>query len=150
MLGICSLSARVLHKTLLVSFLMYGSETVLWKEKERSRIRTIQMDNLKALLGIRRMDRFPNAQIKELCGVMNGVDKRIDEGVLWWFSQVERMKNDRFAKRVYVGECTGSHSVGRLWKRWTDIVKECLRKKEVWMSGKQGGWCRIGVNGGGL
>ena len=28
--------ARVLHETLVVPVLMYGSETVLWKEKERS------------------------------------------------------------------------------------------------------------------
>ena len=34
---------------------------------------------------------------------MKGVDERIDEGVLWWFSYVERMENDRIAKRVYVG-----------------------------------------------
>ena len=29
----------VLHETLLVPVLMYGSETMIWKEKERSRIR---------------------------------------------------------------------------------------------------------------
>ena len=28
--------ARVLHETLLVPVLMYGSETMIWKEKERS------------------------------------------------------------------------------------------------------------------
>ena len=39
--------ARVLHETLLVPILMYGSETMLWKEKERSRIRAVQIDNLK-------------------------------------------------------------------------------------------------------
>ena len=33
------------------------------------------------------------------------VDERINEGVLRWFGHVERMENDRFAKRVYVGEC---------------------------------------------
>ena len=38
--------ARVLHETLLVPVLMYGSETMLWKEKERSRVRAVQMDNL--------------------------------------------------------------------------------------------------------
>ena len=48
--------ARVLHETLLVPVLMYGSETMLWKEEERSRIRAVQMDNLRDLLGIRRMD----------------------------------------------------------------------------------------------
>ena len=41
------------------------------------------------------------------------IDERIDEGVVRWFGHVERMKRDRIAKRVYVGECVGSHSVGR-------------------------------------
>ena len=57
--------ARVLHETLLVPVLMYGSETMLWKEK-RSRIRDVQMDNFRGLLGIRRMDRVSNAWIREL------------------------------------------------------------------------------------
>ena len=26
----------------------------------------------------------------------------------------------RLSKRVYVGECDGSRSVGRPWKRWID------------------------------
>ena len=56
--------ARVLHETLLVPVLMYGSETVIWKE--RSRIRPVQMDSLRGLLDIKRMDRVPNAWIKEL------------------------------------------------------------------------------------
>ena len=59
--------AKVLHETLLVLDLMYGSETMLWKDKERSRIRVEQMDNLRGLLGIRRMDKVPNARIREFC-----------------------------------------------------------------------------------
>ena len=39
------------------------------------------------------------------------------------------MENDRIAKKVYVGECAGSHSVDRPQKRWIDTVKECLRKR---------------------
>ena len=35
--------ARVLHGSLLVPVLMYGSETMIWREKERSRIRGVQM-----------------------------------------------------------------------------------------------------------
>ena len=38
-----------------------------------------------------------------------GVDRRIDEGVLRWFGHVERMENDRIAKRVNVEECASSH-----------------------------------------
>ena len=39
------------------------------------------------------------------------------------------MEKDRIAKRVYVGECAGSRPVGRPRKRWTDTVKNCLRKR---------------------
>ena len=36
--------------------------------------------------------------------------------------------SDRIAKRVYVGKCAGSRSVGRPRKRWNDTV-ECSRKR---------------------
>ena len=62
----------------------------------------MQIDNLRGLLGIRRMNRVPNARIRELCGVKKGLDERIDEGVLRWFGHME---NDRIPKRVYVGVC---------------------------------------------
>ena len=102
-----------MHRSLLVLVLIHGSKTILWKERERSRIKAVQMDNLRGLLGIRRMDRVPNAQIRELCGVKKGLDERIDEGILQWSSHVVRMESDRIAKRVYVEECAGSLSVGR-------------------------------------
>ena len=76
--------ATVLHESLLVLVLMYGSETRSW-------IRAVQMDNLRGLLGIRRMDEVPNARIRQLCGMTKGVDQKIDEGVLQWFGHVERM-----------------------------------------------------------
>ena len=51
---------------------MYGRETILWMEKERSRIMVVQMDNLRRLLGDGGMDRVPNTWIRELCGVKKG------------------------------------------------------------------------------
>ena len=60
--------------------LMYSSETMIWKK--RSRIKTVQMDNLKDLLGIRRLDRVPNAWIRGLLGFSKEVDETKDEGVL--------------------------------------------------------------------
>ena len=73
--------ARVLCESLLVPVRRYGSNTMIWMEKEMSGIRAVQMDNLRGLLGIRRMDEIPNARITELCGVTKGVDERIDEAV---------------------------------------------------------------------
>ena len=54
MLGVCTL--RVLHESLLLPVLMYGSKTVIWKE--RSRIRTVDIGNLRGLLDIRRNDKI--------------------------------------------------------------------------------------------
>ena len=86
------------------------------------------MDNLRGLLGIKRMDRVPNTQIRKLCRVRKGPDERI-EGVLWWFGHVERMERYRISKSVYVGECAGSHSAGRTRKRWIDTIKEYFSKQ---------------------
>ena len=60
-----------------------GSERDTEKEeKERSRIRAVQMDNLRGVLGVRRMDRVPNARIRELCRVAKVVEERIEESGL--------------------------------------------------------------------
>ena len=42
---------------------------------------------------------------------------------------MEKMENDRIAKRVYVGEYAGSRSVGRPRKNCTDTVKDRLKKR---------------------
>ena len=70
------------------------------------------------------MDRVSNARIRQLFVVRKGLDERIDEGVLPWFSHVERMERDRNGMRVYEGECVDSRSVNRPRKRWITTVKE--------------------------
>ena len=42
-------------------YCLYGSKTMIWREKNRPRIRAVQMDSLRGLLSIRRMDREPSA-----------------------------------------------------------------------------------------
>ena len=91
-----------------------GSETMIWREKERSRIRAVQMDNLRDLLSIKRIDRVLNARVKELCGVTKRVDERIEEGLLGWFVFIDRIMD---CKRVYVGKYVGNRLVGRPRKR---------------------------------
>lgn len=44
---------RILHECMLVPTLVSGSETLVWKKKENSRIRAVKIDNLKSMLGVR-------------------------------------------------------------------------------------------------
>ena len=62
---------------------IYSSETMIWKEKERSRIRAVQMDNLRGLMGNKRMDKLPNTRIRELCGVIKGLMVFSDSSAMW-------------------------------------------------------------------
>ena len=52
--------------------LPYGSGKIIRREKERFRIRAVQMDNLRGLFVIGRLDKAPNALIRQLCGEMKG------------------------------------------------------------------------------
>ena len=51
------------------------------------------MDNLKGLLGIRRMDRVQNAWIRDLSEVKRVLNEKTDEGVIHWFGHVERIES---------------------------------------------------------
>ena len=62
--------------------LLYGSEVIVWRKKERSRIRAMEMGNLRGLLGIEKMDRVQNARIRQLGREMKRMNERIDERVL--------------------------------------------------------------------
>ena len=73
---------------MLAPFPMYGSETMIWKKKGCTD------EKIRGFLGIRGMDRVPNARIRELCGVKKDLDESIDEGVLRWFGHVERMERE--------------------------------------------------------
>ena len=64
-----------MHESLLVPALMHGSEAMICEEKEGSRIRTIQMDNLRGLVGISRTDKVSNVRIREFYGVTKGERK---------------------------------------------------------------------------
>ena len=88
------------------------------------------MDKIRSLLGTRRMDRVPNARIRELCEMAKGVEERIEEDVLHWSSHVERMENDRIAKRLYIGEFADISSAGQPRKEEMDLSHEGLLKKK--------------------
>ena len=80
--------SRVLHQSLLVLVFTYDSETMILRENERSRIRAVQIDNLRGLLDVRIMDKVPNARIMQLCGVTKGMDERLmkvfSDGAAMW------------------------------------------------------------------
>ena len=50
-------SAKALHKTLFVPLLTHDSETLIWKEKEKSRIKVAHIDTPIGFLSIKKVDK---------------------------------------------------------------------------------------------
>ena len=72
----------MLHEGLLVPVLLHVIETIIWREEERSTIRAVQMENLRGLLNIMRMDSVPNLRNRELGRTEKGVGERMNEIIL--------------------------------------------------------------------
>ena len=68
------------HEALVVAVLLYGSETLILREKERYRTWAVQMENLRGMLGIR---------IRVLYRMMKGVDEGTNKMFLQWFDHIE-------------------------------------------------------------
>src|SRR5678816_4185262 len=94
---------------MLLPVLLYGSETIFWNKKYRSKVQCVQMDNLRSMLGVRRINKMRNERIRELCGGKKGVNERINESMLKWFGHVER----------------------RAKRKWIESGKECLKERNV-------------------
>ena len=56
----------LLKKGLLEPIVMRGRKTMIWKEKKRSSLRVVQMDDLSVQLGIRAMGRMRNVVVRDL------------------------------------------------------------------------------------
>ena len=55
----------------------------------------------------------------------------MDQSTLRWFGHVERMEDDRLAKKVHESEMQGPRCRGRPRKGWMDGVKEVLTKRAL-------------------
>ena len=69
--------AKLLHEALPMPDLLYGSETMIWREENRSKIRDVHLDIMRGLLGEGRVHRKLDAWIRELYGVMKGVGENV-------------------------------------------------------------------------
>src|SRR5678815_3478358 len=72
-----------------------------------------------------------NERIRELFGVENGVNERINKSMMRWFGHVERMDDSRSVKGMYSGECVGNRPDGRPKKKWIESENECLEERNV-------------------
>ena len=101
------------------------------------------MKCLRSLVGVLRMDRVRNKEVRRRAGIERKSASRADQRVLRWFGHVERMAEYRMARKVLMAEVSGRRVRGRPRLGWIDGVKVGLGNRGMTVEAAR----RIGKSG---
>ena len=93
---------------------------------ERRKVNVLEMKCLRSLVGVSRMDRVKNEEVRLRAEIERELASRADQRVLRWFLRVERMDVYRMARRVLMAEDSGGRIRGRSRLGWMDCVEVAL------------------------
>ena len=96
------------------------------RSAERSKVNVLDMKCLRNLVGVSRMDRVRNEEVRKRAGIERELASRADQRVLRWFGHVERMDDYHMMGRVLMAEVSGGRVRGRPRLSWMDGVKAAL------------------------
>ena len=99
----------------------YQKGTVYWQlaRQDMHKIHAVRMHNvlemkcLRNLVGVSRMDRVRNEDVRRRAGIERELASRADQRVLRWIGHVERMDEYRMARKVLMAEVSGGRVRGR-------------------------------------
>ena len=96
------------------------------RSAERRKVNVLEMKCLRSLVGVSRMDKVRNEEVRRRAGIEREFASRADQRVLRWFGHVERMDEYRMARRVLIVEVSGGPVRWRPSLGWMDAVKVAL------------------------
>ena len=86
---------------------VYGAEAWGMRSAEVNKVNVLEMKCLRSLVGVSRMDRVTNEEVRTRALMERELASRADQRVLRWFGHVERMDNYRMVRRVLISEVSG-------------------------------------------
>ena len=96
------------------------------RSAERWKVNVLEMKCLRSWVGVSRIDRVRNEEVRKRAIIERELSSRADQRVLRWFGHVEKMDEYRMAKRVLMAEVSGGRVRGRPRLGWMDGVKVAL------------------------
>ena len=96
------------------------------RSAERRKVNVLEMKCLRSKVGVSRMDRVRNQEVRRRAVMERELASRADQRVLRWFGHVKRMDEYRMARRVLMAEVIRGRVQGRPRLGWMDGVKVAL------------------------
>ena len=120
-----------LFKAVVVSSLLYGCEAWAITASQVQRIQTFVMGCLRVILGISKLDKRRNVEIREKAHV-DRVEVLMLKRRLKWLGHVVRMNESRIPRCLLVSKMAGGkRAVGKQKLRWCDVVMSDLKRCEM-------------------
>ena len=117
---------KCLYEGVIEPTALYGAEARGMRSAERRKVNVLEMKCLRSLVGVSRMDRVRNEEVRRRAGIERELVSRAGQRVLRWFGHVERMDEYCMARKVLMAEVSGGRVRGRPRLGWMDGVKVAL------------------------
>ena len=88
---------KCIYEGVIVPTVLYGAEA---RSAERKKVKVFELKCLRSLVGVSRMDRVKNEEVRRSAGIERELASRADQRVLRWFGHVERMNEYCIPRRV--------------------------------------------------
>ena len=114
------------YETLVLSVLLYNSETWALKESTKKKLRVFEMSCLRKIKGVTRRNRVRNTEIRRELKVETDVVQIIQRRRLRYFGHITRMSGERLPAIAFSGNVHGLRKRGRPKKRCRPIKSPAL------------------------
>ena len=129
--GLSIRAKKCLNERVIVQTALYRAEACCMKNAERRKVNALEVKCVRSFVGVSRMDRVRNEEMRKRAGIERELASRADQRVLRQFEHVERMDEYRFARRVLMAEVSGWWVRGRPRLFWMDGVKAAFGKRGI-------------------
>ena len=122
---------KCLYEVVIVPTALYGAKAWGMRSAERRKVTVFEMKCLRSLVGVSRMDRVRNEEVRRRAGIGRELARRADQRVLRWFGNVERLDAYRMTRRVLMAEVSGGRVQRRPRLGWMNGVKVALGNRKM-------------------
>ncbi len=120
-----------LFRSLIIPILLYGSETLTLLKMEINKLEIFQMQCLRQILDISRLDRLRNETVRQQYGNQPTIEEAIQKRRLQWFGHVCRMDISRLLYKLLWRQRPPTGKVHRRApkKTWVKQVEDRLKNR---------------------
>ena len=118
----------MVYRSCVRSAMLYGSEVWCLKENEMGILRRTERAMVRAMCGVKLMDRKKTEDLMQMLGLEESVDQLAKANSVRWYGHVLRREDEHALRRAFEFEVDGSRGRGRPKKTWkTQVVEESRR-----------------------